>query len=263
MPIVHDRVRAEWELDSQPVHGSTAFPPMTKIKRIVVHYPGADFQDMDFDNDEDIDWEDTGILLRNTQNYYLVSRGFSIGYNTAIGQEGDSWELRGDTWMCAANQEVNADSYAINILVDAGAPANPHQVRKMRELVKQIRALAGWAVPLVDHHSVSLNTTNTSCPGPGIMDQLARGVFEPRATKPDIPDGKPLLKRGVVHSDVMLLRSWLVWLNYMQRKPDPRFGYRTEDALKALQRTLKVTEDGVYGPVTSKAFMKYLRGLGF
>jgi len=263
MPIVHDRVRSQWELPTQRVTGSTAFAGWPKMKRFVLHYPGADFADMDFDNDGDIDWEDTRILLRNTQNFYVSQRNYSIGYNTGVGQEGESWELRGDTWMCAANSEVNPDSYAIVVFVDAADPANPRQVRKVREIIKQGRALAGWKIPIVDHHSVSLNTTKTACPGVGIQGQLARGVFEPRATKPDIPNGKPLLKRGVVHQDVALLRSWLVWLNFMNRKPDPRFGPRTEASLKALQRAIGVKDDGVYGPVTARAFMKYLRARGF
>lgn len=257
--IKHDHEREDWQSSEQPVTSTSAFPGWDKIKRIVIHYPGADFADMDFDNDEDIDLDDTRILLRNTQNYYLhKSPPYSIGYNTAVGYEGHSWECRGDTFKCAANQEVNSDSYAIIVMVDGDAPANPAQVRKVRELIAQIRALAKWDVPYVTHHSVSLNTTNTSCPGTGIVGQIASRVFDPQNLEPDIPSGVPMLKRGSKSPDVLKLRQWLVWFNFMTRKPTQRFGPVTEAALKALQKKIGVKTDGIYGPVTARAFREYI-----
>ena len=180
--IQFDVKREGWQSPSEPVRSSSPFPGWHAINRIVIHYPGADWSSMDMDRDGDIDRSDTAVLLRNTQHYYLTQRGYSIGYNAAVasikGHDGDglSYELRGDDFKCAANVEVNGDSFAINVLVDGDAPATPKAVRKVRFLVAQARYLAGKPLPIVGHFQVG----STSCPGAGIKAQLARGAFEPR-----------------------------------------------------------------------------------
>jgi len=78
--IQHDRTREQWQDPANPVTSSAPFPAWQQIRMIVVHYPGADFQDMDFDNDGDVDLSDTAILLRNTQTYYTSQRHYSTGF---------------------------------------------------------------------------------------------------------------------------------------------------------------------------------------
>ena len=179
-----DKRREDWQDPKNPVVGSAKFLGWSAMQRLVLHYPGADYADMDFNNDGQIDAADTATLLRNTQAAYVDQRGYSLGYNAAVGQEGLSWEIRGDTWMCAANgsTQTNRDAFAILIVVDEQNPASDVQVRKVREMVAQARMLAGRNLPIIGHGDLKA----TQCPGGGIRRQIQTGVFEPQSEPPEV-----------------------------------------------------------------------------
>jgi peptidoglycan hydrolase-like protein with peptidoglycan-binding domain len=44
---------------------------------------------------------------------------------------------------------------------------------------------------------------------------------------------------------------------------DGQFGSQTESAVKAAQTEVKVTADGIYGPVTKAAFDEYAKSKGW
>ena len=212
--IQFDRQREAWQDPRKPVIGNAAFAGWPKMARIVLHYPGADYADMDFDDDGKIDPADTAQLLRQTQAAYLDQRGYSLGYSAAVGQEGLSWEIRGETWMCAANGsvETNRDAFAILIVVDAAARANDAQVRKVRNLVAQARMLAGKNLPIIGHGQLKA----TECPGAGIRAQMAAGEFEPQ---PEPEDTEMIVTRWHNKPEKLILWSPLGW-RYLTTQKD-------------------------------------------
>ena len=204
--IRFDYQREAWQDPKNPVVGGAAFAGWKAMTRIVLHYPGADWADMDFNNDGKIDLADTRLLLRNTQAAYVDTRGYSLGYNAAVGQEGSSWEIRGDTWMCAANGSVqtNRDAFAILIIVDAQSRANDDQIRKVRDVVAQARMLAGKNLPIIGHGDLKA----TTCPGAGIRAQMSSGVFEPQ---PEPSEVDMIITRWSNKPDRLILWSPLGW----------------------------------------------------
>ena len=240
-----DHQRSDWVRNSKPVTGP-AFPSWQAIKQIVIHYPGADWASMDFNRDGTQDYRDTAVLMDNTNNYYWTQRGYAIGYNAGADTFGHTWELRGDTFKCAANKGHNEWSFAILVIVDGDNAATPAQVDAVRDLVAQIRVLAGWNVPIVGHGQVG----STSCPGLGIRTQLAAGAFEPR---PELPT--PVLKLGDRGDRVAVLRDHLVFWK-MAAKPGRIFTPATRLAVKRWQRSLGVPVTGRYDVPTFDAYRK-------
>ncbi len=167
--------RAEWQSPSQPVTGPAISWP--KIVRIVIHYNGGNL-DAPYNSAQH---------MRNSQNYYVTQKGYSLGYNWVVDYKGEIWESRGFDIKCAANVEVNDSSVAIEILVDNQDAANPAQINAVRELVAEIRRRQNKSYPLVKHSTVATNSTNTICPGAGISPQVDGGVFEPVSVPPVTP----------------------------------------------------------------------------
>jgi hypothetical protein len=241
-----DKVRADWVNRSKPVTGP-AFPSWSAIKRIVIHYPGADWASMDFNRDGVLDYRDTAVLMDNTNNYYWSrTPAYAIGYNAAADAFGITWELRGDSFMCAANKGVNDTSFAILVIVDDQAPATPAQIEAVRRLVAEVQVLAGWQVPIVGHGEVG----STSCPGLGIRTQIAAGAFEPRVSIP-----APILRLGDRGPRVRVLRDHLVFWK-MQKRAGVFFGTGTRAAVRRWQRSLGVKVTGVYDIATHDAYAK-------
>ena len=240
-----DYNRSAWVRNSKPVFGP-AFPSWAAIKRIVIHYPGADWQGMDFNRDGTEDYRDTAVLMDNTNNYYWTQRGYAIGYNAAADVFGVTWELRGDTYQCAANRGYNESSFAILVVVDDQAPATFPQIEAVRRLVAEVRVLAGWNVPIVGHGEIG----STSCPGGGIRDQISVGAFEPRVELP-----KPTLRLRDRGPRVKELRDHLVFWGH-QKRSGSFFGTGTRAAVRRWQRALGVKVTGVYDLATYDAYAK-------
>lgn len=182
--------RTAWQNPAEPIASSSKMN-LGAITKGVIHYPGADWADLDFDNDGDVDKDDTIIVLRNAQHGYLTQRGYSLGYNFAVDQAGRTFEIRGTDLRCAANQEVNDSAIAVLIVADADDPATLPAICAVQRILWRSEQLMGRAFAEIGPHSKwATNTTHTSCPGTGISTQVAAGVFTP-------PRGRrPVLKAG-------------------------------------------------------------------
>lgn len=77
----------------------------------------------------------------------------------------------------------------------------------------------------------------------------------------DIPT--PTLRLGSTGTEVRELQSHCRFWNWLPTTSpiDGDFGSITEGAVKKMQATLKLTQDGVYGPVTAEAYRKFLAAL--
>ena len=181
---VHDR--ADWEASGYPVDGPTI--DLTDLEYVTIHYTGVT---IDLDGDDDV-WTDDDMirLLRDTQAYYVDHRGYSIGYNSAIGLDGDEWEARGYDFRSGANgcTDVNRKGYAI--LVPTPAPeAEPTvaQVEGTRAAILRVRRAAAAAgnprlLTINGHRDVRSLCGDggaTACPGDPLVRRILDGAFEP------------------------------------------------------------------------------------
>jgi hypothetical protein len=242
-----DHSRSDWVRHSRPVTGP-AFPGWQAMQRIVIHWPGADWEGMDFNRDGTEDYRDTAVLMDNTNAYYWNRKpsGYAIGYNAAVDVFGHTWQLRGTDFRCAANSGVNDTSFAILVIVDKGVPANAAQRAGIKDLIGQAFVLAGRELPVVRHMDVG----QTQCCGPDVGGQVVSGDFLPSDELPT-----PVLKLGDRGDRVAVLRDHLVFWK-MATKPGRIFTPATRLAVKRWQRSLGVRETGRYDVATFDAYRK-------
>lgn len=169
--------RPDWEESRYRVSQHTNSGPVRwdRIQRVVFHYT-ASTNMPDGDPGELPYWPAVLRAIRNIQRYYADSRGYSIGYNGGLAQNGDLIELRGDTYACAANRGYNSTSVALLCLVDGDDELTPEATRAARAFVAWAEARAGRPLDIVGHRDVG----GTDCPGEGMYRQIQRGEFRPR-----------------------------------------------------------------------------------
>jgi hypothetical protein len=245
--MLWDKKRADWVFRSKAVVGPM-FPPWANIEEIIIHYPGADWRDMDFNKDGTENYLDTATLLDNTNNFYWTdpARGYALGYNAGADIFGLRWEIRGDTYQCAANKNHNHRTFAILVIVDNGNEATLAQVDAVRDIVAQVWVLAGREIPINPHHSIGV----TACPGPGLTRQIEEGVFLPRKSVP-----APGLRFGMSGPRVRELRRHLHFWGH-QEKIGRFYGRGTRAAVKRWQTALGVKPTGRYNVATATAYAK-------
>jgi hypothetical protein len=166
----HDRT--EWQDPAYPV-SSSSWMDINALSYITLHYIGAD----------GVNLSDIPQFLRNAQLDYVVNRGYSLGYNSAVDEDGEEWEIRGFDYRCAANgtQATNIPSYSIVLLLPNTWSVPPTaQIDGVRNLVSKIRATAAAAgngdfLEINGHRDLK----PTSCPGDPIYTMIQNGTFEP------------------------------------------------------------------------------------
>jgi hypothetical protein len=177
--------RTAWQDPAQPVTGPAM--DLTALRFITIHYPGGV---VDVDGADNVyQDDDTARILRNNQSSYLSSRGYSLGYNSAVSIDGAEWEIRGETIRSAANgcQAVNVPGYAIQIITPrVEAPPTAAQTEGVRRVVARVRALAAAAgnpnhLFINGHRDVRpmCGSGGTACPGDPIYALIGSGMFEP------------------------------------------------------------------------------------
>lgn len=154
--------RSSWQDPKQPVVGPNSLPQ--RVDKAVIHYTADDSIPKDIPR-----------YLRDMQAAYVRSRGYSLGYNCAVDQAGNVYEIRGFDIRCAANREVNESSFAVLLLVDGDDAASPQAVASVQRVVAAVQAWCGRGVDVVGHGEVGA----TACPGVGLRKQIADGLFDP------------------------------------------------------------------------------------
>jgi hypothetical protein len=159
------------------------------VDLFVIHYPGGNELPTGDPTDGDF-----ARHLRASHNDYLVNRGYSYGYNAVIDWRGESWEVRGEDFECAANKYVNGRSFAVQLVVDRKDPATQAQVDATNRMYAQACASAGRTLKILGHWQTTVKpyTSNTApgtdCPGAGIFAQIQAGAFGmPKPTPPPTP----------------------------------------------------------------------------
>jgi N-acetylmuramoyl-L-alanine amidase-like protein len=166
----HDRT--EWQDPAYPVT-SSSWMDINALRYITLHYIGVD----------GVNLSDIPDVLRGDQRDYVLNRGYSLGYNSAVSPDGDEWEIRGFDYRCAANgsQPVNIPSYAIQLMLpNTWSVPTENQIASVRNLVAKIRATAAAAgnndfLEINGHRDLKA----TACPGDVIYNMIQNGTFEP------------------------------------------------------------------------------------
>jgi hypothetical protein len=167
------------------------------ITDVVIHYPGADWADLDFNNDGLVDLDDTKFIIQKMHVAYLMGeRGYSLGYGYAIGTLGDIWEIRGQRNTNAANLgdvahgHVGWNNYSISVLiiVDNQDAANAAQVAACNWLLDEFEKQKDNALLKLKYHGMG---QSTSCAGTGIINQIKAGTIAFGKSQPPVPQPKP------------------------------------------------------------------------
>ena len=171
-----DYTRDQWEEAAFRIADHTGSPPIDwqGIKRVVLHYSGVSDRP-DGDPDELPWFTHVSTMLRRDQRYYVQQRGYSLGYNAVGPQNGKSWQVRGQDFMCAANRGFNTTSVAYQIPVDGDDPATDLVIQEVKRFVRWCERQAGRKLEVVGHRDVG----QTTCRGNGIYAQIKAGVFNP------------------------------------------------------------------------------------
>lgn len=186
---MHWHPRSAWQSAARPVTGPAL--PWPQIDTVVIHYTAAD--DL-IDGDVGEDWAGIPAYLRAIQSSYLNKQptGYSVGYNWAVDQRGEVWELRGSDVKCAANRDHNDHCVAVLVLVDGDDQATPPAAAAIRALVAEAEQRAGRHLAVVGHGQLQDPNHPTGCPGIGLRLQIAAGVFSPRVVPEPDPVPAPL-----------------------------------------------------------------------
>lgn len=169
--------RSEWQSSSQPITGPD---PTGQEREWVIHYPGSSSTQPQSDSE-------MPQYLRNMQNYYVTSRGYSLGYNWVVcNATGSVWQVRGYDYRNAANSggkvSGNHNSVSISIMVtcsnsDAVSAAAVDSVNGL------IAERSSFTV--VPHSAVEW----TECCGASLSGAIASGQIGQGASPvdPDVP----------------------------------------------------------------------------
>lgn len=124
-----------------------------------------------------------GTYLRTINEAYVRTRGYSIGYNWGVGQDGSRWTIRGDDFNNAANAgkkvegNFNDVSQSIFVMVADQDAATPEAVASINSI---IATHPDWDV--IVHSDVDY----TSCAGAGLTAQVRAGIIGQHA--PTVPE---------------------------------------------------------------------------
>ena len=168
--------REQWQDPAKPVSGPA---PRGVPHTWVIHYPGGP---------GGVEGTAVPSYLRGIQSHYLASRGYSIGYNWGVAQDGSRWEIRGDLYNNAANAgrkvegNFNDVSQSIFVMVDEQDAASPKAVASINSI---IATHPDWDV--IVHSDVDY----TSCAGLGLTAQVRAGVIGQGVAPPPEPPQPP------------------------------------------------------------------------
>ena len=171
------RPRTEWQTSSQPITG----PAPTGAERDwIIHYPGSDSTQPQTD-------AEMPQYLRNLQNYFVTSKGYSSCYNFAVcNATGSVWEIRGFDYRNAANSggkvNGNANDWTTSINVTC---SNSDAVTDVA--VNAVNALIAMkpAYGVIKHVDVEW----TSCPGSALTTAVDSGRIGQGAGTTPPPSG--------------------------------------------------------------------------
>lgn len=129
-------------------------------------------------------------FLRGVWRFH-TSKGWSdIGYNLAVDQQGDVWELRGLGHRSAANgnTDLNARFVAVFAVIGEDQQPSDRMLAGVRQAVTLTRQRYPKATRIVGHKDI--RPGDTACPGPALYRALKNREFEPPPPLKELLDMK-------------------------------------------------------------------------
>lgn len=164
--------------------------------------------------------------LRSWQNYHMDTHGWSdIGYQVAIDQDGNRYDLRGLRVQSGANGNttLNQQFGAVLLILAPGEHPTEAMTNEVRAVITEHRELFPNSTRVVGHGDI--RPGGTACPGPITQGLIDAGAFEPRRAAPATPGvdrfveaetlpkrrriAKRLTKRGGTKRIRRRMRRWL------------------------------------------------------
>lgn len=119
-------------------------------------------------------------FLRNVQNYHMDTNGWSdTGYQEAVDQDGNTYELRGLSHQSGANgnADVNDRFGALLLILAPNEEPTAAMMRAARARIARHRQLHPSSHRIVGHGQI--RPGGTECPGPIAQRLINAGAFEP------------------------------------------------------------------------------------
>jgi hypothetical protein len=137
---------------------------------VVIHYPGViegNYKEI----------HDVVAAVRGQQASYRRTRGYDLGYNYVVDQQGRTAVVRG-LYKSAANGTTDGNNWylAIQILVDPDEGLNAFNVLAVQRIIHHLRTVEGYDPAILGHRNVK----PTGCPGDQIYAWMKAGGFEPK-----------------------------------------------------------------------------------
>lgn len=132
------------------------------------------------------------VALRSWQNYHMDDLGWSdIGYQVAVDQQGNRYELRGLATQSGANggTDVNERFGAVLLVLAPGEEPSEAMVAEVRNVIADHRALFPFSRLIVGHSDI--RPEPTACPGPAVSRGIRAGTFEP-SEEDDMPTAEEI-----------------------------------------------------------------------
>lgn len=133
--------------------------------------------------------------LRGWQNYHMDGQGWSdIGYQVAVDQAGNRYELRGLQTQSGANggTDVNERFGAALLILAPGEEPTTAMLAEVRRVIADHRRLFPQSTRVVGHSDI--RPEPTACPGPAVSRGIRAGVFNPttESEEDDMPTAREI-----------------------------------------------------------------------
>lgn len=169
--------RAAW--GARPSRGGPGPLTPSRVEGIALHWPAMSSPLRTVDA--------VKAALRNWQSYHMDDQGWSdIGYQVAVDQAGNRYELRGLAIQSGANggTDVNERFGACLLVLAPGEEPTAEMVTEVRRVVADHRRLFPKSHRIVGHGDI--RPEPTTCPGPAVSRGIRAGVFEPANQEDDM-----------------------------------------------------------------------------
>jgi hypothetical protein len=191
----------------------------SEVDGIALHWPGGKSPIRGVAN--------VKAALRAWQRDHMDRQGWSdIGYQEAVDQDGNVYELRGLTIQSGANggTDVNERFGAVLLVLAIGEEPTRAMIGAVRGRIARHRAIFPNSRRIVGHQDV--RPEPTACPGPAVMRLIRAGEFDPAKRPPP----KPKPTRGEAFDRA------LAWLRRAKPSSPRRKAARQSaiDAIKSL-----------------------------
>jgi hypothetical protein len=166
--------RAEWGARSS--RGGPGNLTPSRVEGIALHWPAMSRPLRGF--------QTVAAALRGWQNYHMDGQGWSdIGYQLAVDQDGNRYDLRGIATQSGANgdTDVNERFGAVLLILAPGEEPTGAMVTEVRNVIADHRRLFPHSRRIVGHSDIRPEAT--ACPGPAVTRGLRAGVFNPNQTE--------------------------------------------------------------------------------